>query len=256
MLQYYKINIFYLKTKKCLDRIKKILILTSLIFSKDKVYMKKYCVFTYLIYMVFFIGFLSCKIVPQQITTIEKQILLENELSRWNSFRITGMTELQYQAFSIRGQAVISKVEDKFRFDILNQGILGLGGGVLMAVYADSEQVQARMFGSSAIESYDIDSRIGEMVSFLSENLYQIIYEQREKIFETFMAEVQGFEIYFTNEMKLREISVSEQNIKVNFIYDRQDNLTELRVLTPLTRNFTIFVDRVVHENILVLPLR
>ena len=219
-----------------------------------------------------FLVTLSCVVTPKPPIDRDKILMLEQELTRWETFKLTGMTELQYQAFSIRGQVIMAKYEDKFRFDILNQGILGLGGGVLMAFYVDKEQAQTRMFGSSSIETYRFDtddisldmlsnqssigSRIGDVAGFFSENLFQAIYSQREKILENNKAEIEGFEIIFNDEMRLSEISHPNQNIGITFIYDRQLNLTELRINTPITRNFIIHVDKIEHENIIVQPLR
>ena len=198
----------------------------------------------------------NCVKMPPILHYQERLALLNQELSNWQSFKITGNTELQYQAFTIRGQAVLLKTENKFRFDILNQSIFGLGGGVLMAVYVDDEEVQARLFGSSAIETFELDSGHGRMISFLSESLFQSLYDQREIIIETFEANYDGFLIQFNSNMQLTRIYNSQQNIGADFEYDRNNNLTELKLLTPITRNFIIHVDKIEYENIVVNPLK
>ena len=180
---------------------------------------------------------------------------LESELNRWQTFKITGMTELQYQAFSIRGQVVISKESNKFRFDLLNQGIFGLGG-VVLAMYADSEKLQTRMPGSSSIETHELNSRIGNAISFFSENFVEMIMHEIGIVIETNQVNLYGFDIYFTEEMRLSQINNPEQNIKIDFIYDRNDNPLEITITTQIIRPFTIHIDKIEHENISITPLR
>jgi len=196
--------------------------------------------------------FASCAVVQYPVLDQSKESLLESELLRWHTFKITGLVELQYQAFSFRGDAIIAKTTEKFRFDILNQGILGLGGGVLTSFYADESGVQARMPGSSSIETYTLDSPHGKLMSFFSEKIFQDIYEQKDVIVQTLKCEFEGFEIIFTPEMRLSEINNKHQNIRINFNYDRHNNLHEITILTPITRNFVIYVDKIDHENIIV----
>ena len=210
--------------------------------------------YTMIIVIMFSIA--ACSVIPKPSVEQDLLLLLEQEIIRWNTFKIVGFTEFQYQAFSIRGQAILAKIDNKFRFDILNQGILGLGGGVVIAVYVDEEQVQTRMFGSSTVETYELDSQMGDMMSFLSENLFQAIYSQRNKIIETYKGEFEGFEIIFTPEMRISDIYNPVQNIRASFVYDRQNNLTELRLSTPFTRNFIIHVDNIEHDNIVINPLK
>ncbi|MCL2063351.1 MAG: hypothetical protein FWG98_03130 [Candidatus Cloacimonetes bacterium] len=234
--------------------------------------MKKFIKYIYFYSIVFLVCFTTCAVTPKVIIDQDKLSLLENELSRWETFRITGMTELQYQAFSIRGQAILSKASDKFRFDVLNQGILGLGGGVLFAFYIDKDQAQTRMFGSSEIETHifnagsssserrstnnSILSQLSNITEFFSDNIFTVLHNQREIILDTHQAEIDGFTIVFTPEMKLSDIHNQNQNLRIAFVYDRQNNLSELRINTPYTRNFIIHIDRIEHENIVVNPLR
>ena len=206
---------------------------------------------------VFFVCcFVSCAVSPQTKTRQEKLFLLGQELHKWNTFKLTGICELEYQSFSLRRPCVISKDKEKFRFDVLDTGIFGLGGGVMMALYLDSEQVQFRRPGSSAIETSSMDGDIGLMLSMLSESLFQSMERHKDEIIDTNKSNIGGVDILFTHKMQIEEISQKAQEINVKFTYDKQDTLSEIKISAPLIRNLTIQIDKIEYNNIFVPALK
>ena len=198
----------------------------------------------------------SCATTSRARTRQERYLLLQQELDKWSNFRMTGMADIQYQAFSLRNPFVIARTEDRFRFDILNTGLFGLGGGVLMAAYVDSEKIQYRLPGSTTIETRALGDGERAIFNILTEQLNQRFHAQRNSIVDTGTANLEGFEIRFTQNMQIREISNRNLDVKIYFNYDRQANLTDVRVSVPIIRNLTIHVDRIVHNNIVVSALR
>jgi len=185
----------------------------------------------------------------------EKVALLEQELERWSNFRLTGMSDIQYLAFSHRGQFVLARSGNRMRFDILGAGLLGLGGP-LVAAYVNDHEVQYRLPGNSTINTRVLENEERAFFDILTGNLTEMIFSQIDSIIETGKCEIEGFEIAFTPLMQLKEIRNPYQEIAVVFNYDRQDRLTEIRVSVPIIRNLVIYVDRIEHDNIVVSALR
>lgn len=207
--------------------------------------------------LIFFLLFLSsCAIAPKPVSYHDKLNLLNQELENWKTFKITGLCDLEYQSFAIRRPCVIAKTQDKFRFDILDTGLLGLGGGVLMALYADNKQIQFRKPGSSKIDTRILDDEMNNWLSIISEGLIQSIHEQKDKIIETNICEIDGSIILFTPRMKIKEINNPDKEIKITFKYDNQEKLSEISISIPLIRNLTIHIDKIDYNDIIVSPLK
>jgi len=197
----------------------------------------------------------SCATAPRVREDHEKMILLQSELERWSHFRLTGMSNIQFQAFSHRGQFVMVRSGNRMRFDILGSGLFALGGP-LVSGFVDENGVQYRLPGSTTISSRGLDDEEMAFFSILSGNLTELILSQRESIFETGQCEIKGFEIVFTPLMQIKEIRNPNQEISVLFNYDRQDRLSDIRVSVPIIRNLVIYVDKIEHDNIVVSELR
>jgi len=55
--------------------------------------------------------------------------------------------------------------------------------------------------------------------------------------------------------MQISEISNQNLDVKIEFNYDRQANLTSIRASVPIVRNLTIQIDKIEHNNIVVSAL-
>ena len=214
--------------------------------------MKSRCFIILLVMLLYLCG---CATVPRVQERQEKITLLEHELERWSNFRLTGMSDIQYLAFSQRGQFILARSGNRMRFDILGGGLLGLGGP-LVAAYVNDREVQYRLPGNSSITTRVLENEERAFFDILTGNLTEMIFSQIDNIIETGKCEIKGFEIAFTPLMQIKEIRNRYQEIAVVFNYDRQDRLTEIRVSVPIIRNLVIYVDRIEHDNIVVSALR
>ena len=210
-----------------------------------------------IIFSVLLIFFLvSCATTSKTRTNAERQVLLDRELQNWQTFKITGMVEGRVGIFSGRFNTVIAKTTDKMRIDVMSGGVFGIGGGVLFAGYIDGEQFQYRLPGNQDIEVKDLDGDMRLLYQIFSEQLLNHIERNKARIVETLRHEFLGFQVSFTESMKIREILGVKDNIQMEFIYDRQDNLQEIKASIPQIRNVTIHIDKVEYDNVSVRPLR
>ena len=212
------------------------------------------CRYTF-IFLMMILFLCSCATVPRVQERQAQIVLLEQELERWSNFRLTGMSDIQYLAFSHRGQFVMARAGNRIRFDILGSGLFGLGGA-LVSAYANEHELQYRLPGNTSISTRVLENEERAFFDILTGNLTERIFSQIDNIIETGKCVIEGFEITFTHLMQIKEISNPYQEIAVIFNYDRQDRLTEIRVSVPIIRNLVISVDKIEHDNIVVSALR
>jgi hypothetical protein len=194
----------------------------------------------------------SCATTPKETTDLEKLHLLEQELSRWQSFKITGLADVHYQAFAVRRPAVIAMTEGKFRFDVLDSGFLGFGSGTVMSAFVDSENIQIRRPGSSRVESISLDGDAIELLKLLTHSWSDLLHNHKRTIVSQHYCTIHGVEIHFTEQMRIREISSVGDNVKIEFNYNRSEVLTDIIVTNPLFRRLNIHVDKKEFDNIVV----
>ena len=198
----------------------------------------------------------ACAPKPEQVIKQEKLSLLEKELDLWKSFKITGILDAQYQAFTLRNSCVIQKNDDKFRADVLSSGLFGLGGGIMMAAYIDRDKMQLRRPGSQTIEDVPFDTDTQAGIKFVTDELFVRLESEKNIIAETNKTEIEGFEIFFTPLMRLSEIRNREENLRITLNYDRQENLIEINAFVPSIRRLTIHIDKIEHADIMISELR
>ena len=198
---------------------------------------------------------ISCTPKPKRISKQEKLQLLNQELNNWQSFKITGIIDAEYQAYSLRNNIILLKNEDKFRADVLGSGLFGLGGGIFMALYIDKEMIQIKE-PNKPIEDYELDDNALDWLKYITEDLFIDLESKKDEITDKHKAEIEGFEIKFLSNMKISEIINKESNVKISFGYNRQNNLEEINVVSPNIRKLIIHIDKIEYNKMNILPLR
>ena len=199
---------------------------------------------------------LSCTPKQSIIQKQEKLNLLQQEINSWKTFKITGILEAQYQAYSLRNNCIILKNDDKFRADVLGSGLFSLGGGIFMAIYLDKEHLQIKEPNKPVMEDYELDKVALDWLKYITEDLFTDLESNINKIAESHHINIEGFEIIFSGNMRLSEIINNEHDLKIIFSYNRQNALSEINVVSPNFRKFTIHIDKIEYDNINVLPLK
>ena len=199
---------------------------------------------------------ISCATTPKKRQDSEKYHLLRTELSRWESFRMTGQCDIQYQAFSLRRPFVMSSHAGKFRCDVLDSGFLGLGSGIVMAAYIDGVDVQIRKPGSTAVEVYKVESEIFGWYELFAMGWTELLEDYFPTIISSYKCQIDELELAFTDRMQISEISNPNAELKINFVYTRSGELTDIRVTTPMIRNLTLQIDKVERFENEIKPLK
>jgi len=198
----------------------------------------------------------GCASSTKTISNQAKMSLLDQEIQNWREFRISGISELETQMLSFRNPCVILRAEDKFRFDVLNSGLLGLGRGVFLQFYAEKKFIQYREPLSPDIKVVPMQNEPLHWMKFLSTTMYDELETQKDYIIETHKAHIGDFDLKFSNTMRLAQITSIDYDIRINFYYDRHDRLYEIRATIPMIRNLTIHVDKIEYSNVVINPLR
>jgi hypothetical protein len=169
---------------------------------------------------------------------------------------MTGICDIQYQAFSLRRPFVLTSHAGKFRCDVLDSGFLGLGSGIVMAVYIDGVDVQVRRPGSTAVEVYKVDSEIFGWYELFATGWTEMLKEYFPTIISTNRCQIDDIELLFTDRMQISEIHNRDAELKINFVYNRSGALTDITVSIPMLRNLTLQVDKVERFEDDIRPLR
>jgi hypothetical protein len=173
----------------------------------------------------------------------EKLRLLELELAKWQSFRITGLCNIHYQSFNIRQPFSAAMHEGRFRFDIYNTGILGAISGTMMSVYIDDNELQFRALGSSNVEVIRLNNDYAYL-KYISMGLVALLANYKDTIVRTGKASVQGFDFSFNENMQLKEIVNRTQALNVRFDHNSNSVVTDVSVNIPIVRNLNIEIDK------------
>ena len=197
----------------------------------------------------------SCASAPKQWSAKERLFLLNEELERWQSFKFTGLADIQHQTLAIRRTSVIALSEGKFRFDILDSGFLGMGSGVFMSIYVDENGLQLRKPGSTKVESIKTDKETEMLLKFLTQKWSDLLADHKNSIVTYQTVDILGLTINFTDKMRLAEITSKEEKLKINFIYDNREILTEINISVPLVKKLIIQIDKIEYNDIVVNPL-
>jgi len=214
--------------------------------------MKKKAIFARMLILLAFALVFGCASIKRSASLQEKIAMLEQEIQNWREFKITGISEFQTPSITLRNNCIIQKKADKFRFDVLNSGLLGLGSSYLMQFYADQTKIMYREPMSPDIKKGSINIAALHWVKFFTDTMYDELLANKEEIVQSQSTQIEGFIIKFSSKMRLSQIANLSYDLRLNFYYDRHDNLYEIRATVPLIRNLTIHVDRIEHHDIFV----
>jgi hypothetical protein len=197
----------------------------------------------------------SCSSNKLSKTENEKMILLENELNNWSSFSITGNCSISAQGFNIKRPFVVSLGDGKFRFDILDNSILGLGSGLFAAIYVDKNTLQIKQPGSNITSLILEDYESIDVLEILTETIKNYLQKYKMTIIKDNSINIRGVNISFNENMKLNEIDISKEKIKINFYYDKKDQLFEIKATHPQIKNLLLDIDKIKYNDITITPL-
>jgi len=198
---------------------------------------------------------LSCATLKDKIDPdAAKKALLKSELERWSSFKLTGLGDAKYSAFTKRCNTIIQLADGKFRFDMIDSGILGLvGGGTFISAFTDGTNLQLKLPGTTNIVSMALGNQ--DVMKLLTTNVGTMLAGLEGTIISQLSCTVRGVTIRFTEKMQIREAVHNESNIKLNFTYDNANNLETITVASGVF-SLTYDVQKMENTGISITPLR
>jgi len=197
---------------------------------------------------------LSCAQLQKLDPDAAKKAMLKSELARWSSFKLTGLGDAKYSAFQKRCNTIIQMADGKFRFDMIDSGILGaIGGGTFLSAFTDGNTLQLRLPGTTNIVSMALGNQ--DVMKLLTTDLSTMLAGLEGTIISQLSCTVRGVTLRFTEKMQIREAVHNDTNIKLNFTYDGSNNLTTVAIASSIF-NMTYDVQKMEKTGISITPLR
>jgi len=185
---------------------------------------------------------ISCASFPKS-DPEKKEILLSENLAKWENFRIDGIIEYNYKQFAFRKNISLRKKADLIRIDIYDSGIFGLRPTPFISAYLDS------LLYLRAPDYPDLISiskeEFPEDFYYLNVFLYlsQLKDHKSEIIKKNRIFIDNRVEFIFSENMLLNRINDDSTNSKINFSYE--DNLSGLELYNQNIKILNIQVDKI-----------
>jgi hypothetical protein len=116
--------------------------------------------------------------------------------------------------------------------------------------------VQVRRPGSTAVEIYKVESEIFGWYELFARGWAKLLEPYFSTIVSTKRCQIDDIELVFTDNMQISEISNPDAELKINFVYNRAGDLTEIKVSVPMLRNLTLSIDKVERFDGEIKPLK
>jgi len=160
----------------------------------------------------------SCSLIPRY-SQQEKEALLISNLHKFDTFRITGIVEVNYKIFSFRKNIILKKNQDQLRADIVDSGIFGLSPTPFISAYYDS----LLMVRFSKQEDLLIipQDELAEGFPYFNYLLdLGLLLDHKELIIKDHQLEMDGIIFHFSENMELVKIERSDNSFLIQLNYN------------------------------------
>lgn len=149
---------------------------------------------------------------------LSQQAQLEKEISRWQSFHMEGMAEINVNSFVIRKYFVCQKYSHSLQFDLVNSGLLGAEPAPLVHIQVDSmmtidspykDMIQA-MFKRTGLKQMDLSRYL---------DFKTIFNDKTSEIINTGKTTLGSYDFQFKKNMQLEQIVSHDQKQTITFEY-------------------------------------
>jgi hypothetical protein len=175
-------------------------------------------ILSYYILILLFLTVSSCSYISH-ISHNEKEIMLQNNLNKWKTFRLDGIIEVNHKVFSFRKNLVLKKTDNRFRLDVFDSGVLGLSPAPFLSAYYDSLLILRLPGNSDLVET--ATEKLQEDFPYLKYFLNtDILLEHKAIILEKNQLQLNDITLYFSENMEIIKIEHVEKNQSLQIEYD------------------------------------
>jgi hypothetical protein len=162
----------------------------------------------------------SCSIISQ-LSQDQKEKLLTENLGKLSKFKLEGLIEVNYKAFSFRKNIIIKKNGNILRLDIFDSGLMGLAPAPFMSAYLDTSLV-LKLPGNEELSEISAEKLQKELhlLDYIR-NIEQLLQFKADIISDNHL-QLESINIFFSEAMQIREISQAEKDYKIELIYDEE----------------------------------
>jgi len=183
----------------------------------------------------------------------QKEKMLQNNLRKWENYRLDGIVEMNYKQFSFRKNIVVRKNITAFRFDIFDSGIMGLHPTPFISAYIDSIIV-LRLPNQKETLKMEFSDEKKETAFFNFLKNYKAIFARKEQILKSGKAEIDGSVFYFSPEMEIVKIITAD--FTINFVYDNSQNPLRITLFSEKKKIAEIQIDKISYQKPEIEPLK
>ncbi len=184
----------------------------------------------------------------------KKLLLAHDELSRWQSFKMEGLAEVQFKMFVFRKNFVVSKNKEAMRFDMLDSGVFGMGASNI-SVYMDSTMQIYGLWGRNSLE-IEAPDLLQSMYQWTNNLEIDDLDPYLNDILEKNEFTKDGVRFVFNEQMRLKLFTIDELSIRVDLNYDFGANLSEINVYLSNLKICNLRIDKISYDNISVSKLK
>ena len=178
--------------------------------------------------------------------------MLQNNLKKWENFRLDGIVELIYKQFSFRKNIVVRKNSAAFRFDIFDAGIMGLHPTPFISAYIDSFVV-LRLPNQKTPLKMEFSDQNKEVAFLNFLKSYETIFACRKEILQNGKAAFGNSVFYFSPEMEI--VKIVSADFTVNFVYDNSQNPLRITLFSENKKIAEIQIDKISYKTPEIEPL-
>jgi hypothetical protein len=198
----------------------------------------------------------SCSILSRILAERDLLKLLDFELSKWTSFKLSGKANLHYGFINVNQPFSFAMHEGRFRFDLFNTGLLAHLNETMLSVYVDQEKLQFRIPGLTSIQTVNLANSDFAYIGLLTVGLTVLLEKQRENIVRNGIASISGFDFSFSDTMQLKSIAHAGQSLNVRFDYNSDSIVSDVSVSIPVVKNLNVNIETFELSQNIIQPLR
>jgi hypothetical protein len=171
--------------------------------------------------------------------------MLENEVSKWQSFHMEGIAEIDVSSFAVRKYFICQKYSHSLQFDMVNSGLAGADPKPLVSIKIDSLLTIDSPY-QEMIQSMFIRTGLKQMNLSQYLDFNRIFKDKMPEILSTGKTVVGNFEFRFAKNMKLSQIISHDKKQNITIQYRKENPniiIVDISKLAKIRMQVEQFID-------------